>query len=88
MCRPRRRGRICLRGSVVMSVPRSFIVPAVGSSSRMMQFATVDLPLPDSPTSPSVPPSRMSKLTPSPAWTVPPPRFTMAPLLRGTDFTR
>ena len=33
--------------------PFSRIVPAVGSSRRTTQFATVDLPLPDSPTSPS-----------------------------------
>ena len=39
-----------------MSVPSNMIVPAVGSSSRMSTRPTVDLPDPDSPTSPSVPP--------------------------------
>ena len=39
-----------------MSRPSKMIVPPVGSSSRMMQRAIVDLPQPDSPTTPSVSP--------------------------------
>ena len=36
-----------------------------------MQRASVDLPQPDSPTMPSVSPSRTEKLTPSTAFTAP-----------------
>ena len=36
-----------------MSAPFRRIVPSVGVTSRMMQFATVLFPLPDSPTRPS-----------------------------------
>ena len=52
----RRTGRISARESCVMSRPSKTIVPPVGSSSRMMQRAIVDLPQPDSPTTPSVSP--------------------------------
>ena len=44
-------------------------MPPVGSSSFMMQRAIVDLPHPDSPTTPSVSPSRSAKETPSTAFT-------------------
>ena len=40
------------------------ISPRVGSISRAMQRATVDLPEPDSPTMPSVSPRRISSMTP------------------------
>ncbi len=50
-----------------MSVPSSRIVPSVGSSRRRMQFPTVDLPLPDSPTSPSISPGAIENETPSTA---------------------
>ena len=43
----------------------------------------VVLPQPDSPTSPSVSPSRMSKLMPSTARTVPTRRRRTAPLISG-----
>ena len=56
MCSSRRSGRIARRDRWVMSVPRRRIVPAVGSTRRRMHFAIVDLPLPDSPTSPSISP--------------------------------
>ena len=52
-----------------MSTPFSRISPAVGSTRRITQFATVDLPLPDSPTSPSSSPCPSSNETPSTAWT-------------------
>ncbi len=54
-----------------MSVPLSLIVPPVGSSSRRMHLATVDLPLPDSPTSPSSSPRPSVNDTPSTACTTP-----------------
>ena len=57
MCSSRRSGRSARRERCVMSVPRRRIVPAVGSTSRRMHFAIVDLPLPDSPTSPSISPA-------------------------------
>ena len=40
-----------------MSRPSKMILPPVGSSSRAMQRAIVDLPQPDSPTTPSVSPA-------------------------------
>jgi hypothetical protein len=45
--------------------------PDVGSISRMISRAVVDLPQPDSPTMPSVSPFRTSKDTPSTACTAP-----------------
>ncbi len=44
--------------------------PLVGSTMRMSALPVVDLPQPDSPTSPSVSPSKMSKLTPATALSV------------------
>ena len=60
--RSRRRAAVTLR-------PSNQISPAVGSISRRMQRPVVDLPEPDSPTSPSVSPLAMSKLTLSTACT-------------------
>ena len=53
----------------VMSWPSKTIFPSVTGCSRAMQRASVDLPQPVSPTSPSVSPSRIRRLTPSTAWT-------------------
>jgi hypothetical protein len=53
----------------VTSAPSNQTSPALGSISRRMQRPVVDLPQPDSPTSPSVSPLPMSKLTPSTACT-------------------
>ena len=53
-----------------MSTPSSLIVPDVGATSRSTQCATVDLPLPDSPTSPRISPGPSEKLTPSTACTI------------------
>ena len=55
--------------SVVMSSPSKRTVPLVGSSSRTSSRPSVDLPQPDSPTSPSVSPRRTSSETPSTACT-------------------
>src|SRR3954469_4888542 len=68
-----------------MSLPPTRIEPAVGSISRSTVRPTVDLPQPDSPTSASVSPSRIEKLTPSTAYTVPPARCKM-PLRIGKCF--
>ncbi len=59
----RRKPRSWPAGMVAMSVPASMMWPSLGSISRAMQRATVDLPEPDSPTMPSVSPRRISKAT-------------------------
>ena len=56
---------------------RSVMVPLSASSSRSRTRPSVDLPQPDSPTSPSTSPARMSRSTPSTART--------APLVRPND---
>src|SRR6476661_4747056 len=68
-----------------MSLPPMRIEPAVGSISRSTVRPTVDLPHPDSPTSPSVSPLRIVKLTPSTAYTAPPARCRK-PLRTGKCF--
>ena len=55
--------------TLVMSSPSNSIVPPVGSSSRSMVRPAVDLPQPDSPTSPTVSPWRTSREMPSTART-------------------
>ena len=55
----------------VMSSPSKVIEPAVGLYRRMIVRPVVDLPQPDSPTSPTVSPRRMSKLMSSTARTSP-----------------
>ena len=67
ICIERRTGRNSLLLKGVMSVPLSLMLPEVGSTSRSTVRATVDLPQPDSPTSPSVSPTPSEKLTPSTA---------------------
>ena len=61
ICIRRRIGFSLPLDSAVMSVPSKTIRPAVGSMSRRSARPTVDLPQPDSPTSPSVSPRRMLK---------------------------
>ncbi len=46
-----------------MSLPSTAMVPALGSTRRATQRATVDLPEPDSPTMPSVSPRRTDSET-------------------------
>ena len=55
------------RSLVRCPCPRTVIEPAVGVSSPTSSLASVDLPQPDSPTTPSVSPRRSSKSTPSTA---------------------
>src|SRR3954470_7075793 len=54
-----------------ISRPLNVIEPDVGSTRRSSRRAVVDLPQPDSPTSPSVSPRMTSKDTPSTALTAP-----------------
>ena len=56
ICISRRTSRICLRLRSVMSRPLKMILPLVGSVSLISVRASVVLPQPDSPTSPSVSP--------------------------------
>src|SRR5215831_6734164 len=70
-----------------MSLPQRWMLPAVGSISRSTERPTVDLPQPDSPTSPSVSPASIVKLTPSTAKTVPPTRCS-SPRWIGKCFLR
>ena len=84
----RRIGRICARESFEMSRPRNVIVPEVGSSRRMMQRAIVDLPQPDSPTTPSVSPSFTVNETPSTAFTDATSFWKMIPRVTGKYFFR
>ncbi len=53
--------------SATRSRPSKRICPALGSISRKISRPVVDLPQPDSPTSPSVSPGSSAKLTPSTA---------------------
>ena len=60
------RGRVARRAepfSAVSSVSPSFTIPRVGRGSCMIALPVVDLPQPDSPTSPRVSPLCRSKLT-------------------------
>jgi hypothetical protein len=45
----RRASRSALPRSFARSWPRNMISPAVGSTSRLMQRISVDLPVPDGP---------------------------------------
>src|SRR6476469_6636641 len=82
----RRNGRISARESRVMSWPRKTTEPPVGSSSFMMQRAIVDLPQPDSPTTPRVSPSRTANETPSTAFTEATSFWKMIPRVTGKYF--
>ena len=84
----RRNGLISTRESLVMSRPSKTIRPSVASSSRMMQRAIVDLPQPDSPTTPSVSPCLTLKLTPSTAFTAAICFWKMMPRVTGKCFFR
>ncbi len=74
--------------AAVMSSPSSSTRPEVGSSSRITSRAVVDLPDPDSPTSPSVSPLRMVNDTPSTAWTDATSRWKTTPSMTGKCLTR
>ena len=57
--------------SFVISWPLKMTSPEVGSIRRRMQRPVVDLPQPDSPTTPRVLPFSMEKETSSTAWSLP-----------------
>ena len=69
---------LALRTASSSSRPLNRMLPPAmrpgGCTSRMIDSAVTDLPLPDSPTSPSVSPARISKLTSSTAGAGPPGR--------------
>ena len=69
ICMSRQSARNAAGSSADTLRPSNHTSPAVGSISRRMQRPVVDLPEPDSPTSPSVSPGAMSKLTLSTACT-------------------
>jgi len=52
-------------------LPSNTTLPELGSIRRSTQRPVVDLPQPDSPTSPSVSPASIWKSTPSTAWMAP-----------------
>ena len=58
------------RSRAARSAPSKSTLPLVGGGSCMIARPVVDLPQPDSPTRPSVSPSRTSRLMPETAWTV------------------
>src|SRR3954453_21736623 len=62
--------------------------PPVGFSSPTSNFETVDLPQPDSPTSPSVSPRRSVRFTPSTARTWPTVRLKTIPWVSAKYFFR
>ncbi len=61
----------CRGGAWAMSRPSKRIAPPVGVYSRVISRPVVDLPQPDSPTSPREPPSGTWNETPSTACTWP-----------------
>jgi hypothetical protein len=71
-----------------MSWPSNTIEPPVESSRRMTQRAIVDLPQPDSPTTPSVSPFLIVKETPSTARTRATSFWKMIPRVTGKCFSR
>jgi hypothetical protein len=84
----RRIGRISARWRCVMSRPSKMIRPSVGSSRRITQRAIVDLPQPDSPTTPSVSPFLTVNVTPSTAFTEATSFWKMIPRVTGKCLTR
>ena len=83
----RRTARRSRASRSVMSWPSKTIFPSVTGCSRAMQRASVDLPQPVSPTSPSVSPSRICRLTPSTACTNRCSRLTSEALRSGKCLT-
>ncbi|MNL18104.1 hypothetical protein D3C87_1392350 [compost metagenome] len=69
----RRMPRSCDDDIAVTSAPLKVILPEVGSTSRISDLPSEDLPQPDSPTSATVSPASISSETSSTARTVPRP---------------
>src|SRR4051794_5445017 len=70
------------------SRPSNSMVPEVGRSSAISSLASVLLPHPDSPTSPSVSPFRSPNDTPSTALACPTCRRNSTPSVSGKCFVR
>ena len=83
----RRRRSVCLSRPAISS-PLKRTEPAVGSIRRSTRRPVVDLPQPDSPTSASVSPRAISKLTSSTARTSPTSLRRTTPRVIGKCFTR
>src|SRR5690606_2863643 len=88
ICIRRRKRRSSPPLSFVSSVPAKFTVPSVGRWSWRMARPVVDLPQPDSPTSPSVSRVRTSKFRPSTARTSAILRWMNSPALTGKYIRR
>jgi hypothetical protein len=88
ICMSRRSGWRDFRFAVVMSWPSKRICPALGSSSLIRVRASVVLPQPDSPTSPTVSPSCRVKLTSSTALTLATSRRNTMPSRTGKCWRR
>src|SRR5689334_6640154 len=71
-----------------MSRPSNLATPAVGGSRRISTWARVDLPQPDSPTTPRVSPLFNENETPSTALTWPTVRLNSTPTRTGKCLTR
>ena len=67
ICSPRRKSGRRLRPSVVTAWPSKVTVPAASGSRPTAARASVDLPQPDSPTSPTISPRATVRSTPSTA---------------------
>ncbi len=81
--RSRRMCRICLRVLPTSSSPSNLTDPEVGGLSWRMALPVVDLPQPDSPTSPRVSPRSRWKVRSQAAWTSPIRRRTTPPPISG-----
>src|SRR5690606_18384232 len=88
ICMSRRHLRSSWPFSWNMSRPSNSAVPLVGFSNRISTWARVDLPHPDSPTTPSVSPWWRSNETPSTARTCPMVRLNTTPWVIGKCLTR
>ena len=88
ICASRRNSISSLGEMSAISRPSNLIEPLVGSSRRSSSRPVVDLPQPDSPTSPSVSPRLTSNDTPSTACTAPTCLRKMIPEVSGKCFLR
>src|SRR5271170_6518223 len=84
----RRIGRCCARDNPPKSWPSNATEPRLGANSPTISRATVDLPLPDSPTRLKVRPRAISKLTPSTARRIWCGRRSMTRLSHGRDTSK
>ena len=88
ICISRRIGCSCLAAGLGDVLPRKRIAPPVVGTSRTSARISVVLPQPDSPTTPSVSPSRSANDTSSTACTAPALRSMITPRLIGKSTRR